>query len=241
MPQSTCTLNGCGNPHRAKGLCSTHYNHANPSPKRRAHVERQCVGCGTTVIRESRYRSLNAHCSELCRQWSQFGPWSSTIPRDHISRWVGCLCDYTPKFWAKRPCGWCGNEFGTHKPMQMYCTPTCKKRQSARQRRARQNNAHGTYTAADLTRLWLLFGKACAYCGTPTARAEITADHVKPLARCGTNDPTNLLPCCRDCNSDKRDLSLTDWQADRERRNLPPVTTTWSQGDRRYAHLTAAA
>lgn len=37
---------------------------------------------------------------------------------------------------------------------------------------------------------------------------HITVDHKVPLSRGGTNDPSNLAPCCWRCNNDKG--SLTD-------------------------------
>jgi len=61
---------------------------------------------------------------------------------------------------------------------------------------------------------------------------------VVPLSRGGPNVLTNLLPACRHCNGDKRDLSLADWDTSRTARGLPPRTTTWVPEDRRYHHLT---
>jgi 5-methylcytosine-specific restriction endonuclease McrA len=58
-----------------------------------------------------------------------------------------------------------------------------------------------------------------------------------PLSRGGSNSITNILPACRRCNGDKRDLSLDEWTADRRRRNLPAVVTTWAVGDPKYLHL----
>jgi len=43
----------------------------------------------------------------------------------------------------------------------------------------------------------------CAYCGT--ASDNLTIDHIIPIAKGGTNDPKNLAPACRSCNSRKRD------------------------------------
>lgn len=40
----------------------------------------------------------------------------------------------------------------------------------------------------------------CCYCGTPLGFQEITIEHVKPRCIGGSNDITNLLPCCDDCN-----------------------------------------
>jgi 5-methylcytosine-specific restriction endonuclease McrA len=83
----------------------------------------------------------------------------------------------------------------------------------------------------------MAFDKCCAYCGQRTRLSDIDPDHVVALSRGGTNGIGNILPSCRLCNSDKRELSLAEWAADRERRSLPPVRTTWETTDDRYAHL----
>lgn len=41
----------------------------------------------------------------------------------------------------------------------------------------------------------------CAYCGAPAD----TVDHIVPLSRGGTDDPSNLRSACRACNTRKRD------------------------------------
>lgn len=44
-------------------------------------------------------------------------------------------------------------------------------------------------------------GYVCGYCG---AEAD-TVDHMFPKVRGGTDDPSNLIACCRRCNSIKKD------------------------------------
>ena len=44
----------------------------------------------------------------------------------------------------------------------------------------------------------------CRYCVTGEAQ---TVDHILPWSRGGTNCPTNLVGCCRECNSTKGDLT----------------------------------
>lgn len=43
----------------------------------------------------------------------------------------------------------------------------------------------------------------CRYCGAKAPDVEITVDHVIPKALGGTDDPSNLVAACRDCNSGK--------------------------------------
>lgn len=49
----------------------------------------------------------------------------------------------------------------------------------------------------------------CTYCGIPTDRLEV--DHFEPAAAGGTNDPDNLLPCCRFCNASKAHRDPIEW------------------------------
>jgi 5-methylcytosine-specific restriction endonuclease McrA len=44
-----------------------------------------------------------------------------------------------------------------------------------------------------------LWQQPCHYCGGPGG----CIDHVVPLSKGGTNDTSNLVPCCRPCNSRK--------------------------------------
>src|SRR5262249_44331421 len=44
---------------------------------------------------------------------------------------------------------------------------------------------------------------ACRYCGATAPDATLTIDHVVPLALGGTDDPTNLVTACKDCNAGK--------------------------------------
>lgn len=43
----------------------------------------------------------------------------------------------------------------------------------------------------------------CRYCGATAPNATLTIDHVTPVALGGTDDPTNLVTACRDCNAGK--------------------------------------
>jgi hypothetical protein len=45
----------------------------------------------------------------------------------------------------------------------------------------------------------------CRYCRS--ADGELTVDHVTPVALGGTDDPTNLVACCKDCNAGKTSTS----------------------------------
>ena len=52
----------------------------------------------------------------------------------------------------------------------------------------------------------------CHYCGVHFAAADLTLDHVLPLARGGRSTRGNCVPACKECNTRKRDLLPTEWQ-----------------------------
>lgn len=81
------------------------------------------------------------------------------------------------------------------------------------------------------------FDYRCAYCDAKPDR--IDTEHVTPLSGGRLNVLGNLLPTCNPCNADKRDLTPSEWAIDRERRGLPPRTTSGASEDPRYWHLTA--
>lgn len=50
----------------------------------------------------------------------------------------------------------------------------------------------------------------CQYCGRQAPDVVLNIDHITPIAKGGTNDITNLITSCFDCNSGKSDRELSD-------------------------------
>lgn len=50
----------------------------------------------------------------------------------------------------------------------------------------------------------------CAYCG----KEADTIDHIIPRNKNGSDDENNLVPCCKSCNSSKKDKDLADFLND---------------------------
>jgi hypothetical protein len=48
---------------------------------------------------------------------------------------------------------------------------------------------------------------ACRYCGQRAPDVPLTVDHVIPVALGGTDEPTNLVTACKDCNAGKSSSS----------------------------------
>lgn len=51
---------------------------------------------------------------------------------------------------------------------------------------------------------------ACRYCGAMAPNAKLTIDHVVPVALGGSDDPSNLVTACRDCNAGKTSTSPSE-------------------------------
>lgn len=120
MTERTCDVDDCSNSHRARGLCSTHYNQRH-QPARHARMTTACTVCGRLVERPTK-GDRRAACSVACRTVLQSGPprrstsaydWTTDAMRrarsagatdvDHVARfavferdaWTCYLCHLT--------------------------------------------------------------------------------------------------------------------------------------------------
>jgi len=51
----------------------------------------------------------------------------------------------------------------------------------------------------------------CHYCQQEVPPAELTLDHVVPVARGGRTTKGNCVPCCKVCNNQKQSLTPVEW------------------------------
>lgn len=52
----------------------------------------------------------------------------------------------------------------------------------------------------------------CYYCGKKFKPADLTMDHLVPVARGGKSAQGNLVPSCKDCNNKKKYLLPSEWE-----------------------------
>lgn len=224
-PTKTCTTPGCTKALRAKGVCVTHYNQQNATSRHKTTTV-PCDGCGTPCQKElsrlNRYPTV--YCTPKCKTDSQWaGRWleegaSCSLPADHWARWYGASCPWSPP--VQEDSAWCGTTYHPTSSANTMCTPACRWRAKRARRRAREHQATGTYTWAEVTRIWISINRCCAYCNQPTTEYE--PDHVIPLSKQGSNSITNIVPSCTSCNASKQDLLLTEWYEARARKGQPP-------------------
>lgn len=52
----------------------------------------------------------------------------------------------------------------------------------------------------------------CYYCGKKFPYKQLTMDHLVPLARGGRSTKDNLVPSCKECNTQKQSLLPLEWE-----------------------------
>lgn len=81
-------------------------------------------------------------------------------------------------------------------------------------RRARTHGAEGSHTAADIKKIFENQRGLCANCKKKLAQSgknKYHVDHIKPLARGGSNAKENLQCLCPSCNHRKHAKDPFDW------------------------------
>ena len=236
-----CSIADCDNDKiMAKGLCRLHYRRTRPRTPDKPKLV-QCDGCGIEILRHKSKRYPKSYCSDICSHWDQWGAWTSTWkpPVEHTAP-IDKQNAHPPitGILVAGSCYDCGTAFVTLSTtgLATYCSDQCTARTARRRRRAREHQAVGSYRYSDIMRQYTKQGRVCAYCEQPCVGLP-EPEHVTALSRGGRNDMSNLVAACHLCNSDKCDLSLEEWAADRARRGLPPVNTRLYGGDIRYLHL----
>ena len=53
----------------------------------------------------------------------------------------------------------------------------------------------------------------CHYCRGRFHPKELTMDHIVPLVRGGKSARSNVVPCCRECNTAKASFVPSEWRA----------------------------
>ncbi len=181
----TCSQAGCQRPHRAKGLCSTHYNQAY-QPERHPQVRRTCETCGETSA-----------------TWGpSFQPPQSVVPQDHPARWIGST---SPVF--LRDCNACGGPIAARSARQVYCGRKCQDRARDLRRAGRHRGRRVEILERDGWWCWLCQGAINPLLRVPHPLAG-TVDHLEPRSTGGGDEDDNLAAAHMSCNS-RRGASLS--------------------------------
>jgi len=202
-----------------------------------------CDCCGVEFERAKRIpRYEGVFCSYLCRDYTRAGrPLAHDLPATHWAIAWGTTCTWEPPADAPATfttgrCAECGEWFTAAGIVTVidYCSMSCRRRVKKRARRAREHHAPGNFRYGQVMAQYRRQGNVCAYCKKPSVGLP-DPEHVVPLSRGGRNDMSNIVAACRQCNTDKSDLTLSEWSASRAARRLTPVDTRLN--DKAFTHL----
>lgn len=216
-PMRTCDTTGCDRPHRARGLCSTHYNRARyTADERHPKVTVPCATCGDPATKDATTTARYAaqFCNYLCRDLWRLAeghydqPWRAldlyprtTLPPDHPARWIGDTCPL-----MYRSCIECDRWMIARGARHVRCSDACRERDHTR----RRNQRHAKRLARLRVDVAATYGTDCHICGDPVdldappnQLDSPTLDHVVPRAAGGTDDLDNLRLAHLYCNSVK--------------------------------------
>lgn len=103
-------------------------------------------------------------------------------------------------------CHWCGKK-ALGMAHAQYCSAYCR----VRSHRAKEGEGGREGMSGNLRfRVMERDGFKCLYCGqNSNDGAILEVDHFRPVTRGGTNEFTNLVTACKECNRGKRDGWIT--------------------------------
>lgn len=216
---ATCSVDDCARPHRARGLCSTHYSQAHQPGHHSARVTVECAGCGASVEKRPDPRRPRRYCSLKCRTDTQYrevraarpgtalvhaGPsWPRTdLHPKHPARTGVTFA--RPRRFISGPCAWCGEQFTIIDQTEArYCSRICQRVAGKRK---------GRFKIPRIVRLAIYErdGWICQLCFgpvdpslSPSDEWAATLDHI--LCQSWTDEPdhspSNLRLAHRWCNS----------------------------------------
>lgn len=61
----------------------------------------------------------------------------------------------------------------------------------------------------------------CYYCEQSFKPKELTMDHKHPIIRGGRTTKQNVVPACKDCNTEKGYMTMGEWIAQRQEEGKP--------------------
>lgn len=230
-PTRQCGEDGCSRPHRARGLCSTHYNQRNyTKAQRHPTVVVACGWCGAPCEKGTTARYAKRFCGLECRdtyrlhlagklvcpvtvaspahpRYGVLELWVAQTPRPRSisaprTRWVAGRC---------QRCGAAFVDAWLAEASSVFCSRRCRRGNAKRRYRTRLHGGQvEAYRAVDVYRR---DGWRCHICHRKVRRDAVvphplapTIDHLVPVARDGDDVLINVACAHFKCNSRKSHL-----------------------------------
>jgi hypothetical protein len=188
-PARICSEPGCGRPHRARGLCGSHYNQQH-APNRHAKRDIVCLECGQP---HTTTRPDGAFCSEACHGLN------TRRLNGNLVRHLWTFQPAKPDAW--RTCAHCGSSFALPW-ITSFCSQHCEAAHYAPRSFSRW------ISNEERVRIYERDRWRCGTCGLQVphrwetgSELRPTLDHVIPRSQGGTDDAANLRIAHLICNS----------------------------------------
>lgn len=217
MDKRTCELDGCERPHRARGLCGSHYNQVHAADRHKK-VPTPCTVCGEVEMKHPTSSTRRPVCSDRCRYVLTFGQFRHegrelvgpiSVPPPVRTTSVPCVAIATSgSVFVSGACTWCGDVFCTPSTtgLARFCSIRCTRRHARHRRSAKTGRFRPSLTLR--RRVYERDGHICQICHEPTDRHSHylsdwhpSLDHVTPRSKGGADDESNLRTAHRWCNS----------------------------------------
>lgn len=103
----------------------------------------------------------------------------------------------------KRECKYCGKEFETNRPLNVYCSVECRIKNGSEKGSAKEKKVKFNIFIKD--------NFTCVYCGRNSFedKVKLHIDHLIPRAKGGSDKINNLVTSCQSCNNSKKDKLLS--------------------------------
>ncbi len=232
MAHRTCTIDGCNKPHRAKGLCSSHYNQSMPREKRHPKVTLTCFVCGIEVPGKFPVSSgRRAVCSEDCKYVLRWGYRREDKPRPkrellgpiRVTKTTTAPVTVIPSSrygYLAGQCAWCRESFAFDRNVTTYPARYCSLRCGRKAGKARREQQHGRFAISPAERLAIYERDAwtCQLCHEPVDPSlhwsdsmAASLDHIEcqSWSLIPDHSPSNLRTAHRLCNSIRGDERWT--------------------------------
>lgn len=183
---------------RASRAANTAKNHARYVADRQANPEKY-VRYGRT------WRAKHpARARELDQRWKAANK-AQIAARDQARRLAN------PGLMLQRQRRWMANNSDyvrEHHRNWSRTRPDLSAARHARRLARKLNAPRNDFTATQWRVMCRVSDYRCCYCDEQLSLAALTPDHLTPYADNGSNTLWNILPCCRRCNSRKKDRGV---------------------------------
>jgi len=167
-----------------------------------------CSKCGVTAVMAS--KNMCHACYRKRRQTercSSCGRESTPCFRNSDGSMI-CRACYRKHKQPKKTCSACGKtSILCSKGMCRKCwmkSPDMMAKRACR-------STEGSISGRSWKKLMDSHSWRCFYCGSKLRRQNRSVDHIVPRSKGGNNALKNLVPCCRSCNSRKRNKDALFW------------------------------